>query len=125
VIILVLAGALISLLFFGSYSSRPASESGLTRLDNAIHATVKRICLSPGGIASIVVLSGLFYRFRTPPDRGTLEDGYELLDRALRLEKEGRIEDAIKAYEYIAVRYSATAAGQDAQKSIESLRALR
>ena len=56
----------------------------------------------------------------TPPPE---EAAYELLDAATKLETQGRVQEALAAYQRIAERYSHTAAGQDAQKSIESLRA--
>jgi uncharacterized membrane protein YhaH (DUF805 family) len=58
-----------------------------------------------------------------PQDDGTREAGYELLDKALRLERGGRIKDALAAYDDIARRYVQTTAGHDAEKSAESLRA--
>jgi len=81
--------------------------------------------LSPLGVACAVVLIGLFYRFRIPPDSGSEDDGYELLERALRLERKGRIEDALKAYEEIAEKYAHHSAGLDAKKSAENLRRQR
>ena len=57
------------------------------------------------------------------PYAGAEEDkGYELLADATKLEVQGRVREAIAAYQRVADRYSHTAAGQDAQKSIESLR---
>ena len=125
IVILIIAAVVILFYFFAAYSSRPAAELLPARLIKALIVTAWRICLTPGGIICILVLSGLFYRFRIPPDRGIVDDGYELLERALRLEMKGQILEALKAYEYVAARYSHTTAGQDAQKSIESLRALR
>ena len=54
---------------------------------------------------------------------GTEDEGYERLHDALELEMQGRIQEALTAYEHIAQRYSHTAAAHDAQKSIESLQA--
>jgi hypothetical protein len=54
---------------------------------------------------------------------GTEEEGYELLALATKLELKGRVQEALVAYQQVAVRYSRTAAGHDAGKSIESLRA--
>ena len=125
IVVLSVAAALLLSSFLSEFSSRPADELLPDRFVIAVIGTALRVFLTPGGIISIVVLSALFYRFRKPPDSGTIDDGYELLERAIRLEKKGQIEDAIKAYEYVAVRYSHTTAGQDARKSIESLRALR
>jgi hypothetical protein len=117
---LVVAAALLALFFRSSYSPAEDLQVALT---NALIGTVERIFLTPGGLACLIVLSGLFYRFRTPRDTGAVDDGYELLERAVRLERTGQVQEALKAYEYIASRYSHTTAGQDAQKSIESLKA--
>src|SRR5580765_2262490 len=54
---------------------------------------------------------------------GTEEEGYEVLARATKLETQGRVQEALLAYQRVADRYSHTAAGHDARKSIESLRA--
>jgi Protein of unknown function (DUF805) len=56
-------------------------------------------------------------------DTGTEDGGYELLERATRLERDGRIQETLSAYEDIARRYGHTNAGHDAEKSAESLRA--
>jgi hypothetical protein len=70
-------------------------------------------------------LGWLFFRFRIPRDSGSVDAGYELLQCALRLETKGQIQEALKAYEDVALRYAHTPAGQDAKKSIESLQANR
>lgn len=58
-----------------------------------------------------------------PKDPKSAEDkGYELLDQATKLEIKGRVQEALTAYQQIADRYSHTAAGLDARKSMESLR---
>jgi hypothetical protein len=54
---------------------------------------------------------------------GTEEEGYELLSQATKLEVQGRIREALFAYQRVADRYSHTTAGYDARKSLESLRA--
>ncbi len=54
---------------------------------------------------------------------GTEDEGYELLHDATNLETQGRVQEALLAYQRIVDKYSHTAAGLDAQKSIESLRA--
>lgn len=77
------------------------------------------LAVVPLGI--MVILTTLFYRFRIAPDRGTQDDGYELLERATRLERKGCVQEALTAYEDIARRYARTSAGIDAQKSLESL----
>jgi hypothetical protein len=53
----------------------------------------------------------------------TDNEGYELLEEATKLERKGRVQEAIAAYHHIADKYSRTAAGHDALKSIEGLRA--
>jgi hypothetical protein len=125
VMVLCIAGVVLLLFFLGAYSSRPPGELFPDQIINALLGAAWNVCTSVGGIICILVLSGLFYRFRTPPDRGTIDDGYELLERAVLLERKGKVEEALKAYEYVAARYSSTAAGQDAQKSIQGLRELR
>jgi hypothetical protein len=120
------AAGLLPLFLLSAYADAIAqSDDLLTLLVNTCIGLVAQILLTPGGIISFLILGSLFYRFRTPPDRGTVDDGYELLRHALRLERKGQVEQALKAYEYIATRYSHTTAGQDAQKSIENLKALR
>jgi hypothetical protein len=47
--------------------------------------------------------------------------GYELLEKATHLETKGNVQEALATYRQIAEKYSHTAAGQDAQKSLESL----
>lgn len=54
---------------------------------------------------------------------GTVDEGYELLAEATRLETQGRVQEALLAYQRVADGYAETAAGHDARKSIESLRA--
>jgi TPR repeat protein len=54
---------------------------------------------------------------------GTEDEGYELLNDATKLEAKGRAEEALSLYQRIVERYPHTAAGGDAQKSAESLRA--
>ena len=54
---------------------------------------------------------------------GTEEEGYELLHDGTKLEAKGRAEEALALYQRIVDRYPHTAAGGDAQKSAESLRA--
>lgn len=78
------------------------------------------LAVVPLGI--IVILTTLFYRFRIASDKGTQDDGYELLERATRLERKGCIQEALTSYEDIARRYAHTSAGIDAQASLESLR---
>ena len=51
------------------------------------------------------------------------DDGYKMLERATRLERKGRVQEALDLYEHIAAKYSHTTAAQDAQASIKSLRA--
>jgi hypothetical protein len=58
----------------------------------------------------------------TPPPE---ETAYELLNAATKLETQGRVQEAIAAYQHIADTYPNTAGGQDALKSIESLRIKR
>jgi hypothetical protein len=54
----------------------------------------------------------------------TSEDlGYMELAYATRLETEGHVPEALSAYQRVAEKYPATAAGDDARKSMESLRA--
>jgi hypothetical protein len=109
IVILVIAAVLLLLSFLTSFS---------------VVGIINHV-FTPGGLICVVVLSALFYHFRTPRDSGTADDGYELIQRAISLEKQGKIDEAIKAYEYVAGRYSHTPAGQDAEKSIQSLKAMR
>jgi hypothetical protein len=88
---------------------------------NSVVGTIN-FFLSPLGLGCVVILTSLFYRFRIPPDRGTEDDGYELLERAMRLERKGRVQDALHAYDDIAKKYQHTTAGSDAKKGAESLR---
>ena len=53
---------------------------------------------------------------------GTEDEGYDLLHDATNLETQGRVQEALLAYQRVVDKYSHTAAGLDAQKSIESLR---
>jgi hypothetical protein len=53
----------------------------------------------------------------------TDNEGYELLGEATKLERKGHVQEALTAYQHIADTYSHTAAGYDALKSIEGLRA--
>ena len=43
---------------------------------------------------------------------------------ATKLETQGRVQEALAAYQRVADKYPDTAAGRDARKSIESLRAI-
>lgn len=54
---------------------------------------------------------------------GTEDEGYELLADATKLETQGRVQEAIAAYQRVVDKYSHTTAGADAQKSLESLQA--
>jgi len=54
---------------------------------------------------------------------GTEDEGYALLHDATKLETQGRVQEALLAYQRVVDKYSHTAAGLAAQKSIESLRA--
>jgi hypothetical protein len=58
------------------------------------------------------------------PYAGTAEEGYELLADATKLEAQGRVQEAIAAYQRVVDRYSHNAAGNDAKISIENLVAL-
>ena len=51
------------------------------------------------------------------------DQGYQLLAEATKLETQGRIQEALVAYQQISDNYPRTSAGQDALKSAESLRA--
>ena len=53
------------------------------------------------------------------------DSGYEALADATRLETEGRIQEALDAYQRIVDEYPNTEAAHDAKKSIESLQAKR
>jgi len=72
-------------------------------------------------VFQLFFLSVLFYRFRTPKDTGTKEDGFELLSHATRLERKGQIEEALKAYLYISEKYSEHEVGKDAKISYDVL----
>jgi hypothetical protein len=71
-------------------------------------------------------LFGLFFTWLAlgaPVIRRSLDSGVrKLLDRADRLERKGRVEEAIELYQQIAADYSNTPPGQYAQASIKSLR---
>ena len=57
-------------------------------------------------------------------EHSSTEDiGYEALACATNLETEGRVHEALAAYQKIAERYPDTAAGRDAKKSHDSLQA--
>ena len=85
----------------------------------------------PGGGTYIVawgaiVFGGIqFFRGLTGKDeRPGVEDvGYDALDYATSLERQGRVQEAVAVYQKIVESYSDTAAGRDAQKSLESLKA--
>lgn len=51
------------------------------------------------------------------------DQGYQLLAEATKLETQGRIQEALVAYQQIFDNYPRTSAGQDALRSAESLRA--
>jgi Protein of unknown function (DUF2569) len=53
------------------------------------------------------------------------DDGYELLEEATAMETNGRLQEALTAYQQIADKFPNTALGRDAQKSIESLRQIK
>lgn len=72
-------------------------------------------------ILSYVVVSKFQEQKRFEADAKTEASGYELLERATRLEAKGNVQEALAAYRQVAEKYSHTAAGQDAQKSLESL----
>ena len=67
-------------------------------------------------------------RIRRPGEVGASldaeDEGHTLLADATKLEIDGRVRDALIAYQRIAKQYPHTSAGQDAQKSLESLRAM-
>jgi hypothetical protein len=52
------------------------------------------------------------------------DEGRALLDQATKMEIDGRVHDAVLVYQHIARKYPRTSAGKDAQKSLESLRAI-
>ena len=58
-----------------------------------------------------------------PTTTQTEDEAYELLNDATKLEAKGRVEEALSLYQRIVERYPQTAAGGDAQKSAQSLRA--
>lgn len=57
--------------------------------------------------------------YTPPPD----EAAFELLDAATKLEAQGRVQEALAAYQRIVDAYPNTTGGQDARKSMESLQA--
>ena len=127
-IVIAVASGLVVLMFWSSLSRKMAlpeaqAASGVAIFISASIDTVLRFFTTVGGLVCVVILAGLFFRFRQPRDGGTEEDGYELLTQATRLEREGRIQEALAAYRHVAEKYSHTPAGQDAQISIESLQA--
>jgi hypothetical protein len=89
---------------------------------DVIRGTIAML-MSPGGFIIGAVLVGFYFHFRPPNDSGSVDDGYELLSHATKLEREGRAQAAIKAYEDIARAYANTSAGLDAQTSLDALRA--
>lgn len=127
IVVLAVGGGLFALALFLSFSTELARAAKQQNSDstvvlvNTFIGGIERI-ESPLGIICIVVLGIFFYRYKKPRDGGTENDGYELLSQATHLETQGRIQEAVAAYEKIAIKYSHTAAGQDAQKSLESLR---
>jgi hypothetical protein len=54
-------------------------------------------------------------------DDGTEAGGYELLNEATGLERKGKVQEALAAYQHVAEKYAGSDAARDAQKSIESL----
>jgi hypothetical protein len=51
------------------------------------------------------------------------DQAYKLLADATKLETQGRVQEALAAYQQVFDKYPRTSAGQDARKSAESLRA--
>lgn len=51
------------------------------------------------------------------------EDAYSLIREAVRLEVKGKFDDALLKYQEVVTRFRDTAAGKDAEKSIEVLQA--
>lgn len=54
---------------------------------------------------------------------GTEDDGQSLLKEGFRLERDGELEEALLKYQVVATSLKDTVAGQDAEISIETLRA--
>jgi hypothetical protein len=85
----------------------------------------------PGGGRYVVawgaIVFGAIQFFRGLSGRNEQADAEDVaygdLEAATKLETEGRIQEAIAVYEKIAQEYPNKPAGQDAQKSLESLRA--
>ena len=67
-------------------------------------------------------------RIRRPGEVGASldadDEGHALLAQATKMEIDGRVRDAVLVYQHIALKYPHTSAGQDAQKSLKSLRAM-
>ena len=98
-----------------------------------ILVTVVTYCAASGGGTYVVAWGAIVFgaiRFfqglagRNPTPQ-VEEEGYDALSAANRLEGQGRIDDAIAAYQKIAETHPNTGAGHDAQKSLESLKARR
>jgi hypothetical protein len=56
-------------------------------------------------------------------DRKKAEDGYDMLERAGRLERIGQVGEALELYQKTVTQYPNTTAGRDAEASLRSLRA--
>jgi len=84
----------------------------------------------PGGGTYVVAWGAIvfgaiqFFRGLTGKNEqpSTEDVGYDALAYGTRLETQGRVEEALEVYQKIAEIYRDTAAGRDAQKSIECLR---
>jgi hypothetical protein len=75
-------------------------------------------------IANTIYAKNRWQEFAGVPYTPPPEDAaYELLSAAAKLEAQGRVQDALGAYQRIVDTYPSTAGGQDARKSIESLQA--
>jgi len=83
----------------------------------------KCIEASCGGVVGAGIYLESVEKIQVDDSEGTEDEGYEVLARATKLETQGRVQEALLAYQRVADRYSHTAAGHDASKSIESLRA--
>jgi len=94
--------------------------SVIAALANAAIRTVN-FFMAPLGWIVAGLFAWLLAHYRQPRDRGTEEDGYDLLKHATKLECAYRIPEALAAYADIAQRYSHTPAGRDAQISLETL----
>jgi hypothetical protein len=77
--------------------------------------------LAPNGGVSIQSVEQV--EVESDDSEGTEGEGYELLAHATKLEIQGRVQEALLAYQRVARRCPHTGAGHDARKSIESLRA--